>query len=126
MLNGVSSKRKIKPMTKRAALNKKKCVSCSSDLALMKSGEISKRIKTVDNWSLIDDKKIKKIFVFGSFKEAIGFINSVAEISEEEGHHPDICNYYKSVEITLWTHKINGLHENDFVIAQRIDQIKNK
>ncbi|TSC56285.1 MAG: pterin-4a-carbinolamine dehydratase [Parcubacteria group bacterium Greene0714_21] len=75
-------------------------------------------------WEVLDDKKIKKQFKFKNFKEAIAFVNKVAELAEQEGHHPDVRIFgYKNVEIELSTHAINGLSENDFILAAKIEQL---
>lgn len=74
-------------------------------------------------WDVFENEKIKKEFVFADFKEAIEFINKVADIAEEEGHHPDIHIFYNKVMIELWTHEIGGLSENDFILASKIEKI---
>ena len=74
-------------------------------------------------WEVVDNKKIRHEFKFKDFKEAMAFINKVAEIAESEGHHPDIHIFYNKVTIELWTHFIGGLHENDFIVASKIELI---
>ncbi|MSU60722.1 MAG: 4a-hydroxytetrahydrobiopterin dehydratase [Candidatus Staskawiczbacteria bacterium] len=73
-------------------------------------------------WAL-EDKKIKKQFKFEDFVKAMEFVNKIAVLAEEEGHHPDIAINYSKVEITLWTHFVKGLSENDFILAAKIDSI---
>ena len=73
-------------------------------------------------WNILDGKKISKEFNFKDFMEAIEFVNHVAKIAEEEGHHPDIHIYYNKVLVELWTHAINGLSENDFIVAAKIEK----
>ena len=68
-------------------------------------------------------KKIKKEFKFKNFKEAMSFVNKVADLAEEQGHHPDIHISYNRVGIELWTHAVSGLSENDFIMAAKIDGI---
>lgn len=77
------------------------------------------------SWVLYDNKtKIKRDFSFDNFSNAIKFINKVADIAEEEGHHPNIYLHdYKEVLVELWTHKIKGLHQNDFILAVMIDKL---
>jgi len=77
----------------------------------------------VRNLKIVEEKKIKYQFKFKDFAEAMDFINKVAEILEKENHHPDMCIYYNKVNITLWTHFISGLHENDFILAAKIEKI---
>ena len=79
-------------------------------------------MKKIDGWTT-DNKKISKTFKFADFKEAMKFVNKVADLAENEGHHPDINISYNKVEIILWTHAIGGLSTNDFIVAAKIDQL---
>ena len=72
---------------------------------------------------VVDKKRIKREFKFKDFAEAIQFVNKVAEIAEQEGHHPDIHIFYNKVRIELWTHAISGLSENDFILAAKIEKM---
>ncbi len=75
-------------------------------------------------WEISEDgKKISRKFKFKDFKEAMQFINKVADIAETEGHHPDLHIFYNKVVIELWTHTVGGLSENDFIMASKIDLI---
>lgn len=75
-------------------------------------------------WSLNDEAdRISRSFRFESFPAAIDFVNRVAELAEREGHHPDLEIHYRDVKVVLYTHKIDGLHENDFIMAAKIDQL---
>ena len=109
-------------------LLKKKCVPCEGGILPFDISEIHKYQKKVDGWEILEKKKIfflhKKIN-FKNFKESQGFINKVAEISESEGHHPDISFGWGYAEIKITTHAIEGLSENDFILAAKIDQIIN-
>ena len=89
----------------------------------MKGEELASFEKRVDGWSAIDEHHITKLFKFANFCEALRFVNLVGELAEEQGHHPDIYLAWGKVEITTWTHKINGLTENDFILAAKIDQL---
>jgi 4a-hydroxytetrahydrobiopterin dehydratase len=71
----------------------------------------------------VDDKKIRNTFPFDNFMQGMEFSNKVAELAEEEGHHPDVCIHYKEVEIEISTHTIGGLSENDFILAAKINDI---
>lgn len=106
-------------------LSDKKCVPCEggiSPFSLENLFEYQKQVN--EDWRVADEgKKIKRDFTFGDFKEAMGFINKVADIAEAEGHHPDISISYNRVTISLWTHAIGGLSENDFIMAAKIDSI---
>ena len=82
-------------------------------------------LKNLKNWELYDnDSKIKKEFEFEDFSHAVAFINKVADLAEEEGHHPDLTISYADVGVELATHAIGGLSENDFILAAKIDKIQ--
>jgi len=102
----------------------KKCIPCEGGVPSMGPEEIKNYLSQLKReWEVLDDKKIKKLFKFKDFKEAMVFVNKVAELAESEGHHPDISIHYSKVEILLWTHSIGGLSENDFILAAKIDNI---
>lgn len=104
-------------------LAKRKCVPCAAGTPPMLRDEADKFLKQLDNWILADNN-IEKNFKFKDFEQAMKFVNKVAEIAEEEGHHPDILIHnWNRVKLTLSTHAIRGLSENDFVLAAKIDQI---
>lgn len=106
-------------------LKNQKCEVCKVGAPPLPENELKEYMSEVDNWELYDnDSKIKKEFEFKNFMEAVGFINKIANIAEEAGHHPDIyLHNYKKVRIELFTHKINNLHKNDFILAAKIDEI---
>ena len=92
----------------------------------MKEPRIKKYLAKVPGWSWTKDKtdKIERDFTFKNFKEAIVFINKVADLAESEGHHPDILLHgWNKVQLTLYTHSISGLSENDFIMAAKIDKL---
>ncbi len=91
----------------------------------MKKEKAQDMLKNLNGWELVENAgKIEKKYKFANFVEAMAFINKVAEIAEQEGHHPDIFVSYSRVTITLFTHKINGLHMNDFIVAAKIDALE--
>ncbi len=105
-------------------LEDKKCVPCSIGAIPLNKDQIEAFIKDLkEGWQVKEDKFIEKTYKFKNFKDALDFTNLVGEIAEEEGHHPDIFLSWGQVVIKLWTHKIQGLHENDFIMAYKIDQI---
>jgi len=110
-------------------LIKKKCVPCEGGAIPFDISEIHKYQKKVDDWDVVKgDKEIyflQKNFIFKNFKESQNFVNSVGKISEEEGHHPDINFGWGYAKIYITTHAIEGLSENDFILAAKIDQILN-
>ncbi len=105
-------------------LNHKYCKPCEAGIPALSPEQNSELIKEVENWILIDDKKIEKTFSFKDFKAALEFVNKVGEIAESEGHHPNIYMFsFNKVKIDLYTHNIDGLSENDFILASKIDNI---
>jgi 4a-hydroxytetrahydrobiopterin dehydratase len=72
---------------------------------------------------VIDEHHLNRTFTFPDFKQALDFVNRVGALAEEQGHHPDIMLAWGKVEITMWTHKINGLTESDFIMAAKIDAL---
>ena len=106
-------------------LTKQKCVACEGGTAPMKREEFSQYLPQVKDWEVIEDKKLQRTFKFKDFKQALAFVNKVGATAEEEGHHPNIFLYgWNKVRITLFTHVIDGLSLNDFIMAAKIDRIR--
>ena len=103
-------------------LTQKKCTPCEAGTPPLEQEKVNELLKEIQGWTLKDDHLFRK-FKFRNFAEAIKFVNAVAEIAEHEGHHPDFCVHYNKVEIELWTHAINGLSENDFIVAAKINNL---
>ena len=103
----------------------KKCVPCEGGVAAFDISEIHKYQKKVDGWSVLQNEKktyfLEKKFTFKNFLESQKFVNEVGRISEKEGHHPDILFGWGYAKITITTHAIEGLSENDFILAAKID-----
>ena len=105
-------------------LSDKKCVACEGGTPPPEAEKIKEYLAELGGgWKTEDGKKIKKEFEFGDFKETMVFVNKIAEIAENEGHHPDIHIFYNQVIIELWTHAVDGLSENDFILAAKIDKL---
>ena len=107
-------------------LFKKKCQPCEGGIIPFDISEIHKYQKKVDGWQILEEKKIfylHKKFNFKNFKESQKFTNKVGVISESEGHHPDISFGWGYADIKITTHAIEGLSENDFILAAKIDQL---
>lgn len=103
-------------------LARKKCVPCTTGTPPLAGKELEKFMGQMEEgWELIDQKKIEKSYKFKDFKGALGFTNDIGKIAEEEGHHPDILLSWGKVKVILWTHKIKGLSESDFVLAAKCD-----
>jgi len=110
-------------------LTKKKCVPCEDGVIPFDISEIHKYQKKVDGWEVIKNNNdiffLSKKFNFKNFLDSQSFINHVGKISEDEGHHPDISFGWGYAEIKITTHAIEGLSENDFILAAKIDQLIN-
>ena len=106
-------------------LSDKKCEPCEGGVDPLTPKDYEPYLEQVAEWTIRDEKFIEREFQFKDFVEAMKWVNKVGEIAEEEGHHPDIFIHgWNNVKITLWTHAINGLSINDFVVATKIDRIK--
>ena len=104
-------------------LTKRHCVPCEGGMPPMNKEEAEKYLKRIKSWKFIGNK-IEKELKFKNFKKAMEFVNKVAELAEDEGHHPDMLVYsWNKVKITTYTHAIGGLSENDFILAAKIDKL---
>ena len=104
-------------------LSQKECVPCRGGVPPMQREEISKLLPELAGWEVVNDHHLKKSYKFANFRESLAFVNRVGELAEEQGHHPDICFGWGTAEISIWTHKINGLTESDFILAAKIDKL---
>lgn len=106
-------------------LTKKHCVPCEGGDPPLSNEKEDELFKQVQNWNLLGDgeHKLRRQFKFKNFKEAMNFVNKVANIAEEEGHHPDIYVFYNKVQLDLFTHAVGGLSENDFIIASKVNKL---
>ena len=101
----------------------KDCVPCKGGVPPIKGRELAGLLLHAPGWTAVNEHHIVSTFKFPDFKTALEFTNKVGAIAEEQGHHPDILLSWGKVEVTLYTHKINGLTENDFIIAARINKL---
>lgn len=105
-------------------LAEKKCIPCEGNVPPLGESEIAEFEKEISkDWKVMENKKIFREFSFVNFRHTMDFVNKVAAIAEEEGHHPVMHVFYGRVEIELWTHAVDGLSENDFILAAKIDRI---
>lgn len=104
-------------------LASRECVPCRGGVPPMQSDEIKKFADQLKGWEVVEEHHLRKLFEFGDFREALAFVNRVGELAEEQGHHPDISFGWGRAEITIWTHKIDGLTESDFILAAKIDKL---
>ncbi len=105
-------------------LIKQKCVACRADAPRVTDDELPELLKEIPDWQPITTEsvlKLNKVFNFENYEEAVSFTNKVVELAEEEDHHPAILLEWGRVEVTWWTHKIGGLHKNDFIAAAKTD-----
>ena len=105
-----------------SALASKTCVPCRGGVPALKGQQLHDLSHQLPNWRVIDEHHITRQFTFPDFKNALAFVNKIGAIAEEQGHHPDVALAWGKVDITLWTHKVNGLTESDFILAAKIDQ----
>ena len=101
----------------------KTCVPCRGGVPPLKGSELEKLHRVVPQWSVANEHHLQREFRFPDFKQALDFVNRVGALAEEQVHHPDILLAWGKAEIMLWTHKIDGLTESDFIMAAKIDRI---
>ena len=104
-------------------LASKTCVPCRGGVPPLKGAELAALQKQVDGWNVVQEHHVTKTFTFPDFQKALDFVNKVGAVAEEQGHHPDIYLAWGKAEIKIWTHKIDGLTESDFILAAKIDQL---
>jgi 4a-hydroxytetrahydrobiopterin dehydratase len=102
-------------------LANRNCVPCRGDTPPLKGEELEGLQRQVPYWEVIEEHHLRRAFKFKNFREALGFVNRVGELAEEQGHHPDISFGWGYAEVTVFTHKIDGLTESDFVFAAKVD-----
>ena len=108
------------------ALANEKCLACRRDAPRVTEAEIGELKPQIPEWALVDREgiqRLERVFRFTNFAEALNFTNHVGVLAEEEGHHPAILTEWGRVTVTLWTHKIRGLHRNDFIMAAKLDSL---
>jgi len=102
------------------------CIPCRGGVAPLRGKDLSDLHRLLTDpaqWSIVDEHHIVRAYKFPDFKSALAFVNKVGAIAEEQGHHPDILLGWGKVEITTWTHAVDGLTESDFILAAKIDQL---
>jgi 4a-hydroxytetrahydrobiopterin dehydratase len=109
-----------------STLTNEKCTACRRDSPQVTETEIQELKPQIPEWTLIERegiRRLERVYGFANFAEALNFTNRIGAIAEEEGHHPAILTEWGRVTVTLWTHKIRGLHRNDFLMAAKIDAL---
>ncbi len=105
-------------------LAEKECVPCKGGVPPLRGGELAKLAKQLNSgWQVVKEHHLEKEYKFKDFREALEFTNKVGSLAEAQGHHPDIYLAWGKVRLTIWTHKIDGLTESDFVFAAKADRL---
>jgi 4a-hydroxytetrahydrobiopterin dehydratase len=100
------------------------CVPCRGGIPPLSEGDARRLLEGTPEWRLEENgTRLVRRFEFEDFRKAMAFVNRVADVAEEQGHHPDIAIHWNKVDLVLWTHKIGGLHENDFILAAKVDRL---
>jgi 4a-hydroxytetrahydrobiopterin dehydratase len=103
-----------------------KCVACRGDVPSLTKGQINQLLPQIPEWNLVERagiKRLERVFKFRNFAQALAFTNQIGEVAETEDHHPALLTEWGRVTVTWWTHKIKGLHQNDFIMAAKTDEI---
>lgn len=110
-------------MTKLSDIN---CEACRADATKLDEADINEQLTQLPGWTVINEdniNKLQKTFEFKNFVDALAFTNKVGALAEEHGHHPDILTEWGKVTVTWWSHKINGLHQLDFLLAYKTAEL---
>jgi 4a-hydroxytetrahydrobiopterin dehydratase len=106
------------------SLADKACVPCKGGIPPLKGAELKALADQLGSgWSVVNEHHLEKEFKFKNFRDALAFTNRVGDVAEQQGHHPDIHLAWGQVKLIIWTHKIDGLTESDFVFAAKADQV---
>ena len=101
----------------------RQCVPCRGGVPPLKGDDVQALLGQLAGWQAVSEHHLLKTYRFENFRETLVFVNQVGELAEAQGHHPDICFGWGKAEISIWTHKIDGLTESDFVLAAKIDKL---
>ena len=104
-------------------LASKTCVPCRGGTPPLKGEELDDLWRQVPGWEVVDEHHLRRRFRFKNFREGLDFVNKVGELAEEQGHHPDVSFGWGYAEVMLFTHKIDGLTESDFILAAKISEL---
>jgi 4a-hydroxytetrahydrobiopterin dehydratase len=101
----------------------KTCVPCKGGVPPLKGAELQELERQLTGWRVINEHHLSKSYTFPDFMKALAFVNRIGELAEQQGHHPDIHLTWGRVDTQIWTHKIDGLTESDFILAAKIDKL---
>ncbi|HEX2037293.1 MAG TPA: 4a-hydroxytetrahydrobiopterin dehydratase [Chloroflexota bacterium] len=108
------------------SLADKRCTPCEGGTPPLTAEQVKPLLAQLDGWEVEEGKKLTKSFRFDNFVQAVDFVNAITPVAEAEGHHPDLYVRWGEVRVYLWTHAIDGLSENDFILASKIDRLRTK
>ncbi|TAK55230.1 MAG: 4a-hydroxytetrahydrobiopterin dehydratase [Gammaproteobacteria bacterium] len=111
-------------MSSMSALHEQTCVPCRGGVPPMQAAEIREYLGRLTGWSVEGDHHLVKPYPFPDFAVALAFVNEIGRLAEAQGHHPDIHLSWGMVRVQIWTHKIDGLTESDFILAAKIDRLR--
>ncbi len=111
------------PDSSSQPLARRTCVPCKGYIPPLQGAALAQFSAELPRWKVIEDHHIEKDFEFSDFRTALNFVQQVGDVAEEQGHHPDILLRWGKVKITIYTHKIEGLSESDFILGAKIDEI---
>jgi 4a-hydroxytetrahydrobiopterin dehydratase len=104
-------------------LARKTCIPCSGKVPALIGDQIQPMLAALDQWLVENNRHLTRTFRFPDFAKALAFVNRVGEIAEAQNHHPDVCLSWGQVRLEIWTHKVDGFTENDFILAAKIDEL---
>ena len=105
-----------------SSLADRQCVPCKGGVPPLEGEALGKLSAQLPDWKVIDGRRLNKTYLFPDFQKALDFVNRAGAVAEAEGHHPDLCLAWGRVDAVIYTHKINGLTESDFVMAAKLDR----
>ena len=104
-------------------LAERTCIPCRGGVPPLKGEQLDALLEKLGNgWQIINEHHLEKEYIFADFRQALDFTVKVGEVAENQGHHPDIYLAWGKVKLTIWTHKIDGLTESDFILGAKVDQ----
>ena len=116
----------LRVVDKLTELLKSSCEACKADAPVLVDDEIKELLSEIPSWKVFKDDNVKKIicsYVFLNYEDSLNFLNKVADLAEKEDHHPEIILEWGKVTVIWWSHKIGGLHKNDFICASKTDAL---
>ena len=106
-----------------ANLAERRCVPCQGGVPRLTPVEVAPLLAQLDGWTVVENHHLQKRYNFKNFAQALGLVNRIGHIAEQENHHPDLYLAWGRVDVTIWTHKIDGLTESDFILAAKCDSV---